>query len=126
MTRRTLAALAVAALIALGCGNSPSTPDPVDAGPTADAATGTKAAKKPAGIGDGQHAVGDDIKPGTYTTTVGDDSFGCYWARVKNFDGELDSIISNGNLAAGAKGRVVVKKTDGGIEFNGGCTWVKK
>lgn len=114
-------AAALAFIVAVGCGAGtpadPRTGTPPPAGVDADPTT------KPAGIGDGQHEVGTDIKLGEYTTTVPASSLGCYWARVNNFDGELQSIISNGNLDPGARGRIVVKKTDQGVEFSGGCTW---
>lgn len=82
----------------------------------------TKAAKAlaPARVGAGTWQVGAEIKPGTYTTTARQD---CYWARLKGFDGEFDSIIANGNLAAGEHGRLTVKKTDKGLELTGDCTW---
>lgn len=123
MNKRTLAALATAALIAVGCGSTPNDDAPVQPNPPAGTAQARKAAPKVATVGDGQHAVGEDIKPGTYTTVVGEDSFGCYWARVNDFEGELQSIIANGNLDPGAKGRIVVKKSDAGVEFKGGCEW---
>jgi hypothetical protein len=126
--RRPLLAIIAATLSALfviGCAGG-STPDgPVE--PNPPAARGTTAKGKPAGpatVGDGQHAVGADIKAGTYTTTVPEDALiGCYWARVKDFEGELKSITANGNLEPGAKGRVVVKKSDAGVELKGGCEW---
>jgi len=104
--------------VATACG-VPATPD-AEPGPAV-----TTTAAKAAGIGEGQHEVGTDIKAGTYTTTVPADELNCYWARVKSFDGELTSIIANGNLAAGAKGRMVVKASDAGVIFQGGCRWVK-
>jgi hypothetical protein len=123
-SRRMVIALAsIAALIGLGCSAAPDDTSPVQPNPPA----ATKAVKGqpavPAGIGDGQHAVGPDIKAGTYTTTVPDDAIGCYWARVNDFEGELQSIKANGNLAPGAKGRIVVKSSDAGVEFTGGCQW---
>jgi len=67
---------------------------------------------------DGTWAVGSDIKPGTYVVSSGED---CYWARLRNFEGSLDSIIANGNTS---HGRVTIKKTDKGLELSGGCVWV--
>ncbi|MGW3248453.1 hypothetical protein [Streptomyces sp. NPDC001070] len=57
--------------------------------------------------GDGEYLVGEDIKPGTYKT-AGADSFGCYWARLKDASGEFDAIIANNNLKG--PGRVTIKK----------------
>lgn len=76
-------------------------------------------------VGDGSWEVGTEIKPGTYTTTVGLNTGGCYWARLRNFDGGLDSIIDNGNYDPGAHGRIVVKSSDKGVELTGGCAWMK-
>jgi hypothetical protein len=74
---------------------------------------------------DGTWAVGSDIKPGTYVTSR-NTGLGCYWARLRNFDGELNSIIANGDLATGANGRFTVKRTDKGVELSGGCVWVRE
>jgi hypothetical protein len=108
---------------ALGCAGT-TTPD--SAPP--DAPSYTTVTKQPLGpgqISDGQLEVGADIKAGTYTTTVPADVLNCYWARLRNFDGELGSIVANGNLKPGAKGRLVVKATDAGVELSGGCIWSK-
>jgi hypothetical protein len=126
MNKRTLAALVAALVVTAGCLSDSPENSPVLPNPPADTpAQGRKATPKPAGIGDGQHAVGPDIKAGTYTTTVPEDSLGCYWARVNDFEGELQSILANGNLEPGAKGRIVVKSGDAGVEFKGGCEWKK-
>jgi hypothetical protein len=115
----------LAAAFTVGCAGA-ATPDapPLNDSPAATAAAAPKG-KPPAGLGDGQLKVGTDIQAGTYTTTVPADAFNCYWARLKAFDGELNSVIANGNLGVGAKGRIVVKKTDAGVEFTGGCRWIK-
>jgi hypothetical protein len=73
---------------------------------------------------DGTWAVGSDIKAGTYATSRNTGP-GCYWARLRDFEGGLDSIIANGNLAPGAKGRFTVRKADKGVELSGGCVWVR-
>jgi hypothetical protein len=90
----------------------------------AASSTTAKAATKAAAVtfGEGSWEVGSEIKPGTYTTTAGDDAY-CYWARLKSFDGELGAVIANGNLDPGGRGRIVVKKSDKGLELTGGCTW---
>lgn len=82
-----------------------------------------KAAPAAITVSDGTWSVSDEIKPGTYTTTA-DGS--CYWARLRNFDGELDSIITNGLLNDGARGRMTIKNTDAGVELTGRCTWTRK
>ena len=50
------------------------------------------------------------------------DSSGCYWARMKDDSGELDSIIANDNVNPGARVSITVKR---GEFFNSnGCgTW---
>lgn len=73
---------------------------------------------------DGTHVVGEDIQPGTYRTH-GDDgsSFGCYWARLSGFSGELDEIIANDN----AQNTVVtIAETDKGFSSSGCGTWTKQ
>jgi hypothetical protein len=75
--------------------------------------------------GDGVWEIGTEVEPGTYTTTAPEDSLGCYWARLSGFSGEFDDIIANGNLDAGARGRVEVSDSDTGIEFSGTCTWTR-
>ena len=92
---------------------------PVDAGPPA----AETVAPKTDGYGEGTYAVGEDIKAGTYKTVVPADAVNCYWARLKNFDGVFGSISDNGNLSPGGRGRVVVKKSDAGVEFAGQCVW---
>ncbi|TDW94833.1 hypothetical protein EV137_2156 [Kribbella pratensis] len=70
--------------------------------------------------GDGTYEVGVDIKPGKYKTTGGE---GCYWARLKNLDGDLDAILAN-NLSDGPQ-TVTIKKTDKGFETNDCGAWRK-
>jgi hypothetical protein len=69
------------------------------------------------GTGDGQ------VASGKYKTAgPGADSYGsCYWARLKNTDGDFDSIITNGN--AEGPTTVTISKTDGAFETR--CTWTK-
>ena len=68
---------------------------------------------------DGTWLVGTDIKPGTYRSSS-DDS--CYWARLKNTNGDLDAILANGN---GGNQVVTVKKTDKAFESAGCAPWTK-
>lgn len=86
-------------------------------------AVATKVAPKPVTIEDGTWEIGSEVKPGTYTTTADGH---CYWARLKDFDGGLFSIIANGNLADGQRGRITIRKSDAGIELNGDCVWTRK
>lgn len=82
----------------------------------------TQPAAQPAvtGLGAGTWSVPGEVKPGTYVTTADGP---CYWARLKDFDGELTSISANGNLTDGDRGRVSVKAGDKGLELSGNCVW---
>lgn len=71
----------------------------------------------------GNWEVPSEARPGIYRTKVGESDY-CYWARVKSFDGEFSSIISNGNLTPGSTGRILVKADDKGLVLTGGCIWV--
>lgn len=84
-----------------------------------------KATPKRVTITDGTYEVGTEVKPGTYTTDADKGGSGCYWARLKDFDGGVNSIQDNGNLAPGAHGRINIKSTDKGVELTGGCVWTK-
>lgn len=68
---------------------------------------------------DGMWLVGTDIKPGTYRSSA-DDS--CYWARLKNTNGDLDSILANSN---GGNQVVTIKKTDKAFESARCAPWTK-
>ena len=76
-------------------------------------------------FGDGQFAVGVDVAPGTYATTVPEDSRNCYWARESDLSGSIDSVITNKNFSAGSKVRVTILKSDKGFLSNGCGMWVK-
>ena len=110
-----------AAALAIACGGAPAAdPAPDD---LADPFATTAPAKKAPGLGDGTYTVPGEVRPGTYVTTVPADAINCYWARLRNMDGELEGIITNGNLAPGARGRFTVKATDKGVQLTGGCRW---
>jgi hypothetical protein len=97
--------------------------------PSSDAAPATAEAarsEKP-GYSAGSWKVGTEVKVGTYVTHVPEDSLiGCYWARLRDFDGDVNSIISNDIIAPGGRGRFVVKKTDHGVELTGDCVWTRE
>lgn len=68
------------------------------------------------GTGDGQ------VAPGKYKTQGPEDGdHSCYWARLKNTDGDLESIVANGN----AEGPTVVTvgPRDGAFETR--CQWTR-
>lgn len=68
---------------------------------------------------DGIYLVGTDIKPGTYRNGPEGD---CYWARLRNTNGDLDSIIANNN---GGNQVVTIKRTDKAFETSNCGTWRK-
>jgi hypothetical protein len=61
------------------------------------------------------------LAPGTWKVTADKSGLNCYWARLRNFDGDLDSVIANGNIAPGKTFRVTVKAADMGLELRGEC-----
>jgi hypothetical protein len=72
-------------------------------------------------FGDGTYQVGTDIQPGTYRTREG--SPNCYYERLRNFTGGLNSILANNNTNAPAV--VTIKPTDAGFNSQGCGTWTK-
>jgi len=70
--------------------------------------------------GDGTYAVGSDIKPGTYVSSV-PDSGNCYWARLKDTNGDLNSILSNNNSSG--QSLVTILPSDKFFETDGCNTW---
>ncbi len=67
------------------------------------------------------------LTPGTYVITSPEDGImGCYWTAVKDFTGDAKSIISAGLVEAGKSGRMVVKKSYGGVTLQGDCLAKKK
>ena len=69
---------------------------------------------------DGIYIVGTDIEPGTYRSSG---SSGCYYARLRNFSADLNSIIANGNTDAPTV--VTIAPTDAGFESQNCGTWTK-
>jgi len=69
-------------------------------------------------FGDGTHAVGRDVAPGTYRTSGRN---GCYWARLRSFNGSLSAIIANDNAVGPAV--VTIARKDKGFETRGCGTW---
>jgi hypothetical protein len=68
--------------------------------------------------GDGIYVVGSDIAPGTYRSNGGGS---CYWARLRNLGGGLDSIIAN-HIGGGPQ-TVTISPTDAGFETSGCGEW---
>jgi hypothetical protein len=69
----------------------------------------------------GTYLVGTDIQPGTYRTREG--SPNCYYERLKNFTGGINSILANNNTNAPAV--VTIRPTDAGFNSQGCGTWAK-
>lgn len=118
--------LGLVSLGIIGAALSPSVPDSSAARVTPSPygyPPDSPATKATTWVGEGTWSVGDEVKPGTYTTTAPAD---CYWARLSDFQGGLHSIIANGNLSPGAHGRITVAKADAGVEFRGDCVWHRK
>lgn len=68
--------------------------------------------------GTGVFLVGKDIRPGTYRSRPAADSGGsCYWARLKDAKGDLDSILANDNEAGSFV--VAIAPTDYAFETSG-------
>lgn len=70
--------------------------------------------------GDGIYEVGVDVKAGRYISPV-PDSGNCYFARLKDDTGSLNSIIDNNNSAGQTV--VTIKKTDKFFETSGCNDW---
>lgn len=99
--------------------SAPATVTQVD---TSASAVPARSAKP--GYSAGTWKVPSEVKPGTYVTTVPDEAFiGCYWARVRDFEGGVNSIIANDIVSPGARGRFTVKAGDAGVELTGDCVW---
>src|SRR5690606_40905713 len=67
--------------------------------------------------GPGTYVVGAEIKPGYYKTKGPDEDGICYWARLKDLSGGLNSIINNG-IAEGPT-TIQILRTDKAFETRG-------
>lgn len=68
---------------------------------------------------DGTYLVGTDVKPGTYRSSGGGT---CYWARLRDLNGDIDSIIAN-NI--GSNPVVTIKKSDKAFETSRCGEWTR-
>jgi hypothetical protein len=71
----------------------------------------------------GTYLIGSDIQPGTYRGQAGSDiTASCYWARLQNVAGDLDSILANDN----ATGQFYVQVLPSDFALNTACQleWV--
>jgi hypothetical protein len=69
-------------------------------------------------FGDGTWRVGAEVAPGTYRAPGGGS---CYWARLRNFTGGLNSIIANGGFSKNQT--VTIQSSDTGFETRDCGTW---
>jgi carboxypeptidase family protein len=84
----------------------------------------TPRAAPPAGsITPGTWLVNTQIQAGSYRANV---SAGCYWERLRHFQGTLGGIISNGFISTAGQAVVGVGATDVGFNSDGECnTWTR-
>lgn len=102
----------------------PTASKPGPAVPTPTTKPGTKKVAPVTVPRDGTLFVGKDVKAGTYRATVPADALACYTARLKDTDGELDSIISNKIYEAGTQAVLTIKATDYAVEVRcDGAKW---
>jgi hypothetical protein len=88
---------------------------------------GSSAATGPvSSFGAGTYAVGTDVVPGTYSSNGPDGSnfTGCYWARLKDTSGNLESITAN-NIDQGPS-VVTISANDVAFKTQGCSTWHKR
>jgi hypothetical protein len=90
-------------------------------GPTATHGPTATPTPSYAHFGDGTFEVGKDIQPGTYRTRSGSD--GCYYERLKGFDGTFEEIISNNNTDDPAV--VTIAASDKGFHSQNCGTWTQ-
>jgi hypothetical protein len=67
--------------------------------------------------------VGTDVDAGTYKNSGAKNQYGCYWARLSGFSGELDDIIANENTQNTV---VTIMASDKGFASSGCGTWTKQ
>jgi hypothetical protein len=87
------------------------------------AAPTTEAASASSGIQPGAHVVGRDIQPGDYRTEGPAGSTACYWARLSDTTGAIESVLANGNIRGATT--VTILATDGAFETTRCKEWVK-
>jgi len=101
---------------------------PTDAGFEFDADCGNFQTYVPpaapsAAIAPGAHVVGAHITPGTYVTNA---SSGCYWERVRSFDGTTSAIIANDFVGSAGQVIVAIAPSDVGFFADDDCgTWTR-
>lgn len=67
--------------------------------------------------------MGAQIAPGTYRADTRD---GCYWERLRNFEGTLRSIIANDFVSGGGRRHVEIRSGDAGFNTDEDCgSWTR-
>jgi hypothetical protein len=67
--------------------------------------------------------INQQIAPGTYRGTA---AAGCYWARLRDFGGNVSGIIANDFVSAGGSIVVSISGGDAGFQNDGDCgTWTR-
>lgn len=96
---------------------------PKAAKPTAAPSTPPLPPATSSALSDGMWIVGTDVKPGRYYATVPADVVACYWARLKDTDGSLESIIAN-NVVQNGRAVITIKRSDFAVEIRcGDAQW---
>lgn len=76
-----------------------------------------------AGITPGMWLVGSQVSAGTYSATV---RSGCYWERLRHFDGTIAGIIDNDFISTAGTQRVTISASDVGFQADDDCgTWTR-
>jgi len=71
----------------------------------------------------GRWLVGSQVAPGTYQTSA---AHGCYWERLRAFDGKTASIIANKFVETAGTQFVTIASGDVGFHTDAECgTWTK-
>ena len=73
---------------------------------------------------EGTYEIGVDAKPGRYKTRVPEDSAGCYWEKLKDDSGGLNSVIANGEVNAGGRVSITLKRSEFFLSEDCG-TWIR-
>lgn len=71
-------------------------------------------------FGAGAYIVGTGMEPGTYRSSGGNN---CYWERLRDFTGGMNSIIANGNTNNPTV--VTITPTDDGFQSQSCGTWTR-